>query len=276
MFISIIFLILINIYYIILFYMNHDFNNDISYINSKTSAEIDYILMNEYNFSSEQLMEIAGQSAALIIYDSHIEDNDLIKDITIVSGPGNNGGDGLVIGRYLKIFKPSLNIKILYPKASSSKINKDHLETCRINKVTILEKEFFEKNEIDKIINDNIINADLIVDAIFGYSFISDSISLIKPPFKSIIDSFIYTKAKIVSIDVPSGWEVDKEFDYTTNSSSIFVPNTLISIGLPKICSFGFMNSHYLGGRFIPDILFNRLNLRIPIYKGKSLYLKLK
>ncbi len=59
-----------------------------SYINAKLSAEIDFILMKQLNFSSQQLMELAGLSVANVVYDFIIK-NQSIKKITVISGPGS-------------------------------------------------------------------------------------------------------------------------------------------------------------------------------------------
>lgn len=69
----------------------------------------------EYGFTLEQLMELAGLSVAQAVHDYII--TDLPKKphyrILTVCGPGNNGGDGLVAARHLKIF--GYNSTIMYP-----------------------------------------------------------------------------------------------------------------------------------------------------------------
>ncbi len=49
------------------------------------------------------------------------------------------------------------------------------------------------------------INFDLVIDAIFGFSFKGD----IREPFFTAITSIKMSGVPIVSIDVPSGWNVD-------------------------------------------------------------------
>lgn len=72
---------------------------------SQTEAiNVDQELFNEYGFSVDQLMELAGLSVAISIVKSYSEQS--FKDGTtlLVCGPGNNGGDGLVAARHLKLF----------------------------------------------------------------------------------------------------------------------------------------------------------------------------
>ena len=48
-------------------------------------------------------------------------------------------------------------------------------------------------------------NHDLILDAIFGFSFKGD----IREPFLTIIQKLKESKLPVVSVDIPSGWNVD-------------------------------------------------------------------
>ncbi len=75
---------------------------------------------------------------------------------------------------------------------------------------------------------------------------------------------------KVVSVDIPSGWDVERG-----NISNTFVPHMLVSLTLPKICSFDYKGIHYLGGRFVPDILFEKMNLKKPNYKGADMVMLL-
>lgn len=71
---------------------------------------LDETLMNKYNFLSETLMEIAGISIAQV--------SDLIlsrqqrNTVCVLIGPGNNGGDGLVAARHLKMMNYFVDLVI--------------------------------------------------------------------------------------------------------------------------------------------------------------------
>ncbi|KAI1713469.1 NAD(P)H-hydrate epimerase [Ditylenchus destructor] len=63
--------------------------------NSQTeAAAIDQELFNEYGFSVDQLMELAGLSSAQAIHSLYDKGN-----VLVIAGPGNNGGDGLAISK---------------------------------------------------------------------------------------------------------------------------------------------------------------------------------
>lgn len=64
---------------------------------------LDDTLMSKYPFASETLMEIAGLAVAQL---SHaILSRSGKKNVCVLAGPGNNGGDGLVAARHLKMWK---------------------------------------------------------------------------------------------------------------------------------------------------------------------------
>ena len=78
-----------------------------SFLFSQTEAiAVDQELFNEYQFSVDQLMELAGLSVASAIYKSGSLDSFYKpqRSVLIICGPGNNGGDGLVVARHLKHF----------------------------------------------------------------------------------------------------------------------------------------------------------------------------
>ncbi len=71
---------------------------------------LDDTLMSKYTFPSETLMEIAGLAVAQI---SHIVLNRLKQNkVCVLVGPGNNGGDGLVAARHLKMMNYSVDLVI--------------------------------------------------------------------------------------------------------------------------------------------------------------------
>jgi len=101
----------------------------------------------------------------------------------------------------------------------------------------------------------------LIVDALFGFSFDGPS----REPFTTIIEKMSKSVIPVISIDIPSGWNVDKGDIFHSN----FKPNAVVSLTLPKLCMRNYTGLHYLGGRFVPPMLANQLDLVLPNY-GKG------
>ena len=238
--------------------------NNIPYINAETSALVDKELMGTYNYSIDQLMEIAGLTVAKVVNQEYVlksKQNNL-KIITLC-GPGNNGGDGLVASRYLKEF--GNEVEILYPKKNTKNPLYERLITqCQNYGILINEKIFETKEEYEKIFEKN----DIIIDALFGFSFKGE----IRQPFKTIIEAMKKFENKIISVDIPSGFDIVKGNIFDT-----FIPKGLVSLTLPKLCSKDFKGEHFLGGRFVPKKLFEKFNLNCDnLYKkSPDLYVKI-
>lgn len=68
------------------------------------AIRIDEELFSDYGFSVDQLMELAGLSVASAITKTYLTNRSDSPSVLICCGPGNNGGDGLVAARHLKLF----------------------------------------------------------------------------------------------------------------------------------------------------------------------------
>ena len=103
---------------------------------------------------------------------------------------------------------------------------------------------------------------DIVVDAMFGFSFHGSP----RSPFDSIISCVNESSLPVVSIDIPSGWDVEQG---DVNQCSIHSPEMLISLTAPKICAQFFKGKHhYVGGRFLPPLLAQKYGITVPFYPG--------
>jgi len=103
-------------------------------------------------------------------------------------------------------------------------------------------------------------SSDVILDAIFGFSFKGP----IRSPFDSALPLLTDSGLPIVSVDIPSGWDVEKG-----NSEDLGLnPNVLVSLTAPKEGVRSFKGRHFLGGRFIPKTLEEKFSLNLPNYPG--------
>ena len=74
------------------------------YLTQDEAQKIDQELFNEFAFSVDQLMELAGLSVALALTKAYPLSAEKSSHVLVCCGPGNNGGDGLVAARHLKMF----------------------------------------------------------------------------------------------------------------------------------------------------------------------------
>ncbi|KAJ3289208.1 hypothetical protein HK104_007660 [Borealophlyctis nickersoniae] len=225
------------------------------YISQTVAQQLDAELMNPAigGFSIDQLMELAGLSVAQAVFKEY--DKSRFSRVLVCAGPGNNGGDGLVAARHLSHFgyKPS----VYYPKRSSKDLFKNL--TTQLGGLDIPFVEDLESG---------LGKADLVVDGIFGFSFSGE----IRPPFDTAIKTLIGSTLPIASIDIPSGWDVEKG----PTSSNSLNPDMLISLTAPKPAAKYFRGKHhYLGGRFVPLRIARKYGFEVPEFPGTDQCVKI-
>ncbi|KAG8319268.1 NAD(P)H-hydrate epimerase [Homalodisca vitripennis] len=228
----------------------------VKYLNQEEAINVDLELFNEYKFSVDQLMELAGLSCATAIF--HCYKSKPRKNVLICCGPGNNGGDGLVCARHLKLF--GFNPAVYYPKRTDKELYHNLTYQCTNMNITFLDVLPNEKD-----INSNY---DVVVDAVFGFSFRPP----VRPEFEKLLDTLNKISISLCSIDIPSGWHVE-----TGPPANGLKPELLISLTAPKKCAEFFQGKyHYLGGRFVPPKLGEKYDLRLPEYPGTECVVELK
>jgi len=112
---------------------------------------------------------------------------------------------------------------------------------------------------LDSLPNSELTSAGLTIDALFGFSFEGPS----REPFTSFINRFAQSSTPVLSVDIPSGWNVDQGDIFHTQ----FYPAAVISLTTPKLCMRNFTGWHYVGGRFLPPKLASELHINVPQYK---------
>lgn len=230
----------------------------VKYIGQDEAINIDQELFNDYKFSVDQLMELAGLSCAVSIAKCYPLERIQTNTVLVCCGPGNNGGDGLVCARHLKLFGycPS----VFYPKRTEKQLYQNLVAQCQSMSIPFLDSMPPTKT-VDEYA--------AVVDSLFGFSY--------KPPtraeFVPVIETLKQTKAPICSVDIPSGWNV--ETGCPTEGG--IQPELLISLTAPKKCAQNFCGKyHYLGGRFVPPPLEKKYQLDLPKYPGTECCVKIE
>jgi len=249
----------------------HSFKMDVQATHSKQlenvrllgqeeAINVDQELFGEYGFSVDQLMELAGLSCATAISNTYSPpgcDEDHGTRVLICCGPGNNGGDGLVAARHLKLF--GFLPTILYPKPGKSQLFQNLVKQCQRFEIPFLSSLPEDDQSMYK-------DYKVIVDALFGFSF--------KPPVRPEFEGILRKLSQlgengtpIVSVDIPSGWHVEN--GPPSDGTPVLKPDMLISLTAPKLCAKHFSGRyHYLGGRFVPTSLATKYSLKLPKFPG--------
>jgi NAD(P)H-hydrate epimerase len=231
-----------------------------SYLTQAQAQAIDELLMDKavHAFSIDQLMELAGLSCAAAIVHRFSAPHPRCSRPLVVCGPGNNGGDGLVAARHLKQF--GWDPIVWYPTQPKGDLYPRLLRQCRDVGVRI-EQQVLDREAIQQLVN----QSDFIVDAVFGFSFKG----ALRSPFDMVLSTIKLSKLPVVSIDIPSGWDVEQG-----NVSGFGLDcDTLISLTAPKLCAKQFTGWHYLGGRFVPDAVRTEFDLHLPQFQGADQYI---
>ncbi|HDJ89426.1 MAG TPA: NAD(P)H-hydrate dehydratase [Thermoprotei archaeon] len=143
------------------------------------------------------LMESAGKSVAENVTSG--------KNILVVAGLGNNGGDGFVAARYLASIGKNIDVLLIgRPDRIRSEEARENFEILKrmeysINIHVLTDSSMLQRYEylFEK--------ADVIIDAIFGTGIKGK----IREPYASVIKKINSSKALKISVDIPSGLDPD-------------------------------------------------------------------
>ncbi|XP_037080321.1 NAD(P)H-hydrate epimerase-like isoform X2 [Pollicipes pollicipes] len=223
------------------------------HLTQREATEVDRELFSEYQFSVDQLMELAGLSCAVAVA-THYPPAGEAPAVLVVCGPGNNGGDGLVCARHLSLF--GFAPTVYYPVQKEVALYQRLAHQCRQAGVPVLEQPPADVTPFR-----------LVVDALFGFSFRPPVRPVLEPAMRLLTDS----PAPVCSLDVPSGWHVEEG----PGEAPALEPALLVSLTAPKLCARFFSGAHYLGGRFVPPALEKKYDLNLPEYPGTSCVVRL-
>jgi NAD(P)H-hydrate epimerase len=174
------------------------------------------------------------------------------KRVNVFSGPGNNGGDGLVIARLLH--DDNFNVRVFIVETGSShsnefRMNADRLTRAGISPFTLADPDLFPSISRDEVI----------IDSIFGTG-------LTKPPSggaAEIIRKINLTGANIISVDVPSGLFCDD--NSSANRNTIIKASLTLTLQFPKLSFMFGGNDDYVGKWEMIDIGLHKETIsRIP------------
>jgi len=232
------------------------------YLSARVAEQVDFELMNAAGaYSLDQLMELAGQACAVAL--ATVYDKAKYPRVLVCCGPGNQGGDGLVAARHLEFF--GYKTSVFIPKLGSKKEIYQRLKAqCDNMKIPTT-------SDLDSF-KTTLASSDVVLDAIFGFSFKPP----VRAPFREVLPLLTQSKLPIVSVDIPSGWDVDAGKPLGDEKGvHVLDPDVLISLTAPKEGVREYRGRHFLGGRFVPKRLEKKFELNLPVYPGTDLIVEL-
>ena len=201
----------------------------------------DTITISEWGVPGLVLMENAGQGTveAMVRYLGPLAG----KKVIIFVGPGNNGGDGLVIARLLFKFDavPLVVMMVDYGQLQGD----GTVNLAEVLQLDIAMHNCFAGEDLE-FVGQLIAESDLVVDALFGTGLARP----VEGRFASVIKSINHSRVPVVAVDNPSGLNSD-----TGEPLGISVQATLTcTYGLVKVGQLVDVAKEYVGHLELVDI----------------------
>lgn len=160
----------------------------------ETMSEVDRVAVEELGIPGLVLMENAAIGVADAIGESFPE----ADSVCIICGPGNNGGDGLALGRHLSVRGYRVGLALALGGRAPSADAAIQLRICRKLEIPLM--EIGAREDLDRVI-DAFGHCDLIIDALFGTG--------LKRPLEGFLAEIATAAnaaaAPVVAVDIPSG-----------------------------------------------------------------------
>ncbi|MBV9710375.1 MAG: NAD(P)H-hydrate epimerase, partial [Ktedonobacteraceae bacterium] len=188
----------------------------------------------QYGLSSQILMKNAGKSAA-DIFEAHLLPHFTMNDLEVLFliGPGNNGGDGLIMARHLQ--------------ESGALVSLYHWKERRLTSHGEDVNEAQTQNELEALLQ----GADYVVDALLGTGHSRP----LPDDMRALLARVQQERTKrqnlhVVALDLPTGLNPDTgDVDPGTIAADI-----TITLACPKQGFFFFPGRDYIGDLYVGDI----------------------
>lgn len=229
-------------------------------LSRKQMIDVDRTMITKMGIELIQMMENAGRNLAELTRKNFINGNISTKNIIILAGSGGNGGGVFVAARHLSNWGADVSVYLGKPLADFSDVPFKQLQILKKMKIKIYNK----KPE------DNLAHADVILDGLIGYNLNGSP----RGRMAKMIEWANHRSEMIISLDVPSGLEVDTGFAHNPTVEA----SATMTLALPKTGLISSQASDYVGDLYladigVPEIVYKKLGIEIPepnIFKEKS------
>ena len=164
------------------------------------------------------------------------------RQILILVGPGNNGGDGLVAARHLHDWGSRVHIYLCNERADANfRIAMERGIPCTVASE--------DKNlaDLDSILS----SSDIVIDALFG----TGKLRPLEGIYKQVLNRLRQAKEaqpglRVIALDLPSGLDADSG----ATDPSCAAADLTITLGYPKLGLFSFPGRDLVGQFVVADI----------------------
>ena len=203
-------------------------------VKASEMQEMDRKTIQELGIPGAVLMENAARGATRVFLD-HFEPPKNAH-VVILCGPGNNGGDGYVMARYLEDAGLAVTVIVLseFKRISGdARINLDVIQRMAVKILEIPDSKEWAKGR-------RLIRAcDIIIDGILGTGLDSP----VRDFYRKVIQEVNALGKPVMSVDIPSGLNAD-----TGQIMGVAIKADLtVTFGYPKIGQFVFPGAEIVG-----------------------------
>ncbi len=208
-------------------------------ITAAQMREVDRLMVDELHIELPQMMENAGRNLADLAIQLFAPSR-----VTVLAGPGGNGGGGLVAARHLQNRGARVEVVLSHPEPELAPVTAHQLDILRRMQLGI---------------QDAPAPASLVIDALIGYGLAGDP----RGRAAKLIEWANLQGGPVLALDTPSG------LDVTTGQvgSPCIQASATMTLALPKV---GLLEAHrqvgrlYLADVSVPALVYERLGLTVP------------
>lgn len=218
--------------------------------------EVDRLAVEEFSLSVAMMMENASRGIAVMcgrLLGGSVKD----KKILVLAGKGNNGGDGLGAARHLINYGAEVVCILASPSKELTVDAKRQYQVLSKIKANVLDFAELSPSQLKKYFD----NADLIVDALLGYSLKGRP----REPYATLIKLANQSGKKTLAVDMPSGLLGDTgEALEPTITATTTLTLALPKAGLTKEKATDHVGDLYLLDLSIPKQVYEKIGVKIP------------
>lgn len=190
--------------------------------NSHQIRQADQIMIKSHQVPGILLMETAGRKATellLRLYPTHMS-------FLVLAGPGNNGGDGLVMARYLHL--AGKEVRVLYSHDPDTYQGDAQVNELILRHLPVLREQFSASLATHWL--SDMKQSPVLIDSLLGTGIRS----ALREPIVSMLDFFKEKLLSVVAIDLPTGVSADSG---ELINQPLHATHTF-TFQLPKICHY--------------------------------------
>lgn len=241
--------------------------NSIPYVTVAQMREVDHLMVEDVGVSILMMMENASRNIAFLAREM-LGGSAKGKNIVILCGKGNNGGDGLGAARHLTNLGASCRVFLAEEE--------DRLNSQAKTQYAILEQMRVEVNGYktfsDAHLTSHLGFADLIIDALLGYNLQGNP----REPTATLISFANKSQRPILAVDLPSGLDADTGQPYTPTIKAY----ATITLALPKVGLLAKKAKDYLGDLYLADLsvprtVYEKIGINVPVIFEKAEVVKI-